>query len=204
MRARIGNLLFGGIGRSAITSAGIGVSLGDGLFWLVLTGGPAHVDRQLYGYQKELASLCDSAPVEGDGQLVRLYRGLVVETPSILGQFDRGQPVGPPAGRAAEPLHLLAETTDQPVGYLKYIVLLHRPGNRPEIDTRLQFCGGHRRRRVLVAADRLPNQSAGRLHLRRARRAVQLREVDPRPARRRRVRHGRLTRSFHGPNARRQ
>lgn len=79
--------------------------------------------------------------MEVDGQLVRLYRGLVVETPSILGRFDRGQPVGPPAGRAAEPLHLLAETTDQPVGYLKYIVLLHRPGNRPEIDTRLQFCG---------------------------------------------------------------
>ena len=141
LRARIGNLLFGGIGRSVITSAVIGVSLGAGLFWLVLAGGQAHVDRQMYGYQKELASLCDDAPVEVDGQLVRLYRGLVVETPSILGRFDRGQPVGPSAGRAAKPLHLLAETTDQPVGYLKYIVLLHRPGHRPEIDTRLQFCG---------------------------------------------------------------
>ena len=130
---RIGEVLFGsGIGRAVAVAALIGVTLATGGFLLLQASVEAYWNRQLYGYRKQLAPLCDNAPAITDTRDVRLYRGTVVASPSALGRYGRTQPVGV-LDRSA--LFVQVDGRDEP------LALLARAAGMPPPGTELRFCG---------------------------------------------------------------
>ena len=121
---RIGDLLWGGgTLRTVLVMVGVMMVASFGTAWLL--------GSLLYGYQRELAPLCATAPTTVKERTVALYTGTVVADPSPMGRYRRVNP-----GLILDRTVLFIQVDGQDVP----LALLARRPEPPQPGTRLQFC----------------------------------------------------------------